>query len=315
MNTPVISIIVPIYNVVRYIERCAESLFSIDYPNVEYIFVNDCTKDDSIIKLSEVVARYPAKQKNLRIINHEQNSGAGKARHTGLSAATGVYVWFVDSDDYVEKTAINQLMPYIVDGYDLISFSFIRDYGGRQERKLIKEITIERLLRTQVEAALWKCLIKRSLFEEYDVRPIEGLNYAEDFLLTAKFALVAKKQITLCDKYLYYYNCENEESLMHKKNIKLFENGADAAISVYNFYKSQNANKKYSGELGAMLVHKYFELESFDHSNQKVSELLTAIKDTDRIYYMILKMPKALGICYNLARLYKFISIGRDVDC
>lgn len=315
MNNPLISIIVPIYNVARYIGRCAESLFSIDYPNVEYIFVNDCTMDDSIIKLNEVVARYPAKQKNVKIINHEKNAGSGKSRHTGLLAAKGDYVWFVDSDDYIEKTAINQLMPYINDNYDLISFSFISDYGDRQERRPLKEITVERLLRTQVEAALWKCLIKRFLFEEYSIHPIEWLNYAEDFLITAKLVLVAKKQITLSDKYLYYYNCENEDSLMHKKNIKLFENGADAAISVYDFYKSQNAYKKYSGELGAMLVHKYFELESFDHSNHKVLDLLSAIKDADRLYYMILKLPKAFGIRYKLARLYKFISIGRDADC
>ena len=96
-----LSICVPIYGTEKYIERCARSLFEQDIQNVEYIFVNDCTKDAAIDVLKNVVVEYPNVRSRLKIINHETNKGLAGARLTGLQNATGEYVWCVDRDDYV----------------------------------------------------------------------------------------------------------------------------------------------------------------------------------------------------------------------
>ena len=72
-----VSILVPVYGVEQYIEKCARSLFEQTYSDIEYVFVNDCTKDDSIGVLKRVLEKYPQRMQQVRIINHEKNMGLG----------------------------------------------------------------------------------------------------------------------------------------------------------------------------------------------------------------------------------------------
>ena len=83
-----ISVLVPIYGVVQYIETCAVSLFEQSFDELEYIFVDDCSPDNSIDILQAVASRYPHRQQQMRIIRHEKNRGLGAARATALAAAT-----------------------------------------------------------------------------------------------------------------------------------------------------------------------------------------------------------------------------------
>lgn len=98
-----VSILVPIYGVEQYIERCAKSLFEQTYSEIEYVFVNDCTKDDSIGVLNRVLEKFPQRKLQVRIINHEKNKGLGAARRTAILNANGDYILHVDSDDYIAK--------------------------------------------------------------------------------------------------------------------------------------------------------------------------------------------------------------------
>ena len=102
-----VSILVPVYGVEKYIEKCAVSLFEQSYEDIEYIFVNDCTPDRSIEVLRATIARYPQRQKQVVIIDHDVNRGLGAARHTATEwAATGELVMHVDSDDYLMPHAV-----------------------------------------------------------------------------------------------------------------------------------------------------------------------------------------------------------------
>ena len=105
-----VSICVPIYGVEKYIERCAISLFEQTYKNIEYIFVNDCTQDNSIDVLKSIIEKYPVRKNCVRIINHERNKGLGAARNTAITNATGMFIMHVDSDDYVEKDIVERLV-------------------------------------------------------------------------------------------------------------------------------------------------------------------------------------------------------------
>ena len=95
-----VSICVPVYGVEKYIERCAISIFEQTYTNLECIFVNDCTKDNSIKILYNVIERYPQRREKIRIIQHDCNRGLAAARNTALEAASGDYILHVDSDNY-----------------------------------------------------------------------------------------------------------------------------------------------------------------------------------------------------------------------
>lgn len=102
-----LSIIVPFYGVEKYIGQCLESLFSQDIPAEEYevICVNDCSPDNS----EKIVLEYQNKHNNLILIRHEVNKKLGAARNTGLRAAQGNYVWFVDSDDYIQENCLREI--------------------------------------------------------------------------------------------------------------------------------------------------------------------------------------------------------------
>lgn len=91
-----VSILVPIYGVEKFIGQCAQSLFSQTYKDIEYIFVNDCTPDNSIQVLEEVLAKFPERQQQVSIIQHEKNRGLGAARMTGLQLATGELMMIVE---------------------------------------------------------------------------------------------------------------------------------------------------------------------------------------------------------------------------
>ena len=104
-----VSIIIPIFKVRNFIERCVCSLFEQTLKDVEYIFVDDASPDDSIDILKSCIDRYPERKDQVIILTHEQNQGLPAARNTGLAVATGEYVFHCDSDDFVEKDMLEEM--------------------------------------------------------------------------------------------------------------------------------------------------------------------------------------------------------------
>ena len=120
-----VSILVPVYGVERYIENCAVTLFEQTYENIEYVFVNDSTKDRSMEILHEVMERYPLRRDNVHIITHEVNRGLGAARKTALLNATGDFVMHVDSDDSLSLDAVEMLVDKAIQtGADVVDCGY-----------------------------------------------------------------------------------------------------------------------------------------------------------------------------------------------
>src|SRR5574344_2358361 len=99
---PKVSIIIPIYNVEKYIEKCARSLFEQTEEDLEFIFVNDCTRDCSMQILNEVIKDYPSRKNQIKIITNEINQGLPFTHQRGQKEATGEYIIHCDSDDWVD---------------------------------------------------------------------------------------------------------------------------------------------------------------------------------------------------------------------
>ena len=106
MSDPKISIIIPVYNVEKYLRECLDSCVNQTLENIEIICVDDASPDNSI----KILEEYQAKDSRIRIFRHEENKNLGAARNTGLANATGEYVWFVDSDDYIELNMVEELL-------------------------------------------------------------------------------------------------------------------------------------------------------------------------------------------------------------
>ena len=127
-----VSILVPVYGVERYIENCAVTLFEQTYENIEYVFVNDSTKDRSMEMLHDVMERYPLRRDNVHIITHEVNRGLGAARKTALLNATGDFVMHVDSDDSLSLDAVEMLVDKAIQtGADIVDCGYEKTNNGK----------------------------------------------------------------------------------------------------------------------------------------------------------------------------------------
>lgn len=217
-----VSVLVPIYKVEKYIETCARSLFEQDYKNIEYVFVNDGSPDSSVDLLNAVIDQYPERATSCSIIHHRFNRGLAAACNTAIDYAQGIYVSHVDSDDWLEKDAISSMVKLQQEtGADIVSGNALC-HSGRvtftiaeldyydKEKMLLGILDFYK----PQNHSIWRRLIKLSLYKDYHISLKEGINQAEDFQILPR--LVYYSQIVAkMDKVVYHYNGMNENSYMH----------------------------------------------------------------------------------------------------
>ena len=245
-----ISILVPIYNVEKYIEKCARSLFEQTYDDLEYVFVNDCTPDNSMSILEKALKDYPNRQPQVKIINHEQNQGIGQTRNTLLDNATGDYVQFVDSDDWLELNATELLVEEAKrTGAELVRCNNYYHQNNSATGKLNNNVAntteayLKKLIRCEVSSPLWVMLIKRSLFTDNNIRLTPGINVGEDYIVSAKLYYYARS-ISHIDEYLYHYIMYNE-TRYSQMSVRAIEDHARAVIEVEQFLRRVKAYEEY----------------------------------------------------------------------
>ncbi|MFK8275584.1 glycosyltransferase family 2 protein [Capnocytophaga cynodegmi] len=248
--TPKVSILVPVYGVAQFIERCAISLFEQTFVDIEYIFINDCTPDNSITILERVITRYPHRKPKVKIIQHKNNRGLAAARNTGVQNAIGEYILHVDSDDCLEVNMVELLYnKAIQEDADLVFCDYILDFKNSSKKveqvwDSDKQEFIKRILSASSAPSIWNKLSKKSLYTDYGIQAIEGINLGEDFLVVPKL-LYHSKKVAKVSEFLYHYNLTNPNSYTKdysKKNI-------DNVITVLNdltlFFKKKADYKLY----------------------------------------------------------------------
>lgn len=125
-SLPLVSVIVPVYRAEKFIQQCARSLFEQTLEEMEFIFVNDCTPDSSMVILREIIKEYPNRARQVRIVEHDQNKGSATARNTGLDNARGSYIIYCDSDDWVEREMYEKMIKKAFDDKaDIVGCDFI----------------------------------------------------------------------------------------------------------------------------------------------------------------------------------------------
>ena len=244
---PLVSIIVPIYGVERYIERCAVSLLEQTYKDIEYIFVNDATQDRSIEVLRDVIKRYPDRAKAVKIVEHPQNKGLSAARNTGIDNATGEYLWHVDSDDYVALDAVRKWVEtaekhradiVICDINVVTSKGIFTEHVQYSD----EEDYIRRLLQHTQKCAHWNKFYRRSLLERTGIRSDEQIRLAEDFAVTPRLLYYAERVVMLHEP-LYFYETTNQSSYVHNLSRMAIESQyrADGILTDFFADKSEYA--------------------------------------------------------------------------
>lgn len=218
---PKVSVIIPIYGVEKYIERCARSLFEQTLDDIEYIFVDDCTKDNSIAVLKRVIEDYPNRKSQIKILHHDVNKGLPQARKTGIMAANGEYIAHCDSDDWVDKDFYMKMYEKAKEEKaDLVVGDFYRTDGMDYNKKCIGahttniECFIDNLFFQKDPWCVWNKLFLRKC---YDNIIYPNFSNGEDLAFVFQLLKRCRKMAYQPQTYYYYYY--NDKSISKNTNI------------------------------------------------------------------------------------------------
>jgi len=222
-NNIKLSFIVPCYNVEKYIKDCLDSLFAQDIPESEYevICVNDCSTDCT----RGIILDYKRKHPNIVLIDHDTNKKLGLTRNSGLKIAQGKYVWFIDSDDYIENNVIRKLINEMDESeLDILNFELSRvDKSNVVTKRKIADTTdvirgsqfIHQFGENwQINGSAYTKIFRRSYLESINLF-FSKSSYLEDQIYSLRALFYAKK-FKHIDAYLYYYRF-NPNSILNTK--------------------------------------------------------------------------------------------------
>ncbi|MBR4625242.1 MAG: glycosyltransferase [Alphaproteobacteria bacterium] len=274
--SPKVSVIIPVYGVELYIERCARSLFEQTLDDIEYIFVDDCTCDNSITILQDIINQYPSRQNQVTILRHEINKGLPQARKTGVEKAQGQYIAHCDSDDYVEPNMYSLLYQKAVEENADIVFCDVY-YDGRY-KTVLKAFPENNMDRDYINyhcssytgaITMYTYFTKRELYKNIEFPTV---NICEDQATTCQLRYYAKKMAYL-QKPLYHYviskismtTFDSDEKIM--RNLTQVKHNIDFIIA---FYKQKQIDEKYINII----------------KTRTVTELMTYVKDKKKLKEM-----------------------------
>lgn len=203
MSKPKVSVIVPVYNAERYLERCLDSLCRQTLSDIELICIDDCSTDDS----HQVLWSYAKRFSTFRIVRHEKNKGESAARNTGLEMARGEYVGFVDNDDAVDVDYFEKLYSKAVSCDADVVKGNVTEIGLEGESSTSRYNDLIRMTGSRFAFAWhwWTAIYKRSIINSAHIRFLEGFPLGGDVLFLNEF-LLASSSLVLVDDAMYYYH-------------------------------------------------------------------------------------------------------------
>lgn len=268
MFEPKISVILPIYNVEKYLPRCMDSLLSQDFPDMELILVDDGSPDGCGAMCDDYAAADP----RIRVI-HKENGGQGLARNTGLEAARGKYISFIDPDDYIAEGTYSSLWNAALldnEETDIVCFGYEKTRSGKvinrhtrpyeqghYSGEALREIKLDTVSNRNVLdyektriLSVWSCLFRREFLMEHHLRfrsEREILN--EDYLFLVH-AMTAAKSVFMSRECYYFYDTRNGSTTrsprpqMYERKQKLYDayceavdvSDAEIQLRLRNFY-------------------------------------------------------------------------------
>ena len=218
-----VSVIIPVYQVSDYVERCLKSVMGQTYTDIECIIVDDATKDDSIVKCEKLIKEYyendnlnleGGRMIRFKILHHEVNRGLSAARNTGTQAAIGEYLYYLDSDDYISGDCIETLIAPFKEGagLEMVQGNCLRIcdgvegmvYNGKSLHILSNDdVRTQYLSYHHIYISVWNKLMKRSFVEENGLYCKEGIVH-EDHLWMF-YLMKCLLHAYLCDTITYYH--------------------------------------------------------------------------------------------------------------
>lgn len=255
-----ISLIVPIYGVEKYIAKFAESALDQTYQDLQFIFVNDGTKDRSMEILRELISsRYTHLQSRIVIIDKE-NGGLPSARKAGLDVAEGEYVLFADSDDWMETDAVEKVMAKAEEtDADIVYFDLVKEYGHRTSYKREREYTgatkddfiVNIFNYKSFGYTVTKCFKRRLYTENVIYFPKLGMH--EDIYLMSQIIFHAKSLVHIPEA-LYHYRKDNPDSFCAQDRLKRHVSSTTNLLDLYEHYRENLKGSPIERVAGSILM-------------------------------------------------------------
>ena len=311
MNQNLLSIITPVYQVEQYLPQCLDSILAQTYPHYELILVDDGSKDRS----GEICDEYAKKDGRIRVI-HTENRGAGAARNTGFAHATGEYVVFVDSDDYISENMIERLyMTIHKSKYDLVVCNFLRAYPDGKNDFTTQfpdmEISGREVLahwKTQKNYGLgtvpWSKIIRKSILDQ--VKFPEG-KYFEDEFFSDQLFLRCDRVRVIPDSL--YVNRVRTSSTMNSQKTRNYLDLIDAFQARIELYLEQSLPVDEVYKILIYLLEPYSKCASARFQGQDRERLRQARVFIRKTSWLLMKKELslvkkgsllAIGVCPSL---------------
>ncbi len=261
---PKISVVIPVYNVEKYIEECLESVISQTFTDTEIICVDDCGTDGSM----SVVERYAQQDSRIKILRHDKNKGLGAARNTGIEEAKGEYIFFLDSDDYILPDTLKNLYENAVRTKSDITVVHVEAFADDDSEETIKRVTesnkwLDKLVQDNFKVTVdnyqksimelnclaWGKLYKKDFIQNNNLRFIEQKVMHEDNGFWLKVC-ACFPDITYIDYLGVMYRMRhgaitdviNRKEQLKKKNEHMMLNIADAFLYIDTYKKEYTKN-------------------------------------------------------------------------
>ena len=307
MNTSkMVSVVIPIYKVERYLDKCIESVVTQTYGNLEIILVDDGSPDFS----AEKCDLWSEKDRRIKVI-HKENGGLSSARNAGLEIANGEYVYFLDGDDYIDKQLMETVVSYMNDGYDMVTFNYhllfesgvIESKKGFEPREYLynteqetQEFFVKYLLKHKLGWAAWNRIFRKDIIDKYCIRFADNrIIFAEDLYFSLCYCAHCSK-IRCLEQELYFYRQHNSSIMAQEKaniNVNRMNELSKAVCSYYAEHEEcscllsifpvihylivDNVIKRYCGmakvgpkELRAVIIE---DLEDFEFFKKQLGKL------------------------------------------
>ena len=239
---PKVSVIVPIYNVEKYLEKCINSLLSQTLEDIQIILVNDGSKDNS----GNIAKEYEKNNKDRVIYVEKENGGLSDARNYGLKYATGNFIAFLDSDDYIEKNAYEEMYnKAIEEDADYVECDFIWEFPNKTRVDKQYPYKNKKEMLSFVRVVAWNKLIKRQLITDNNLEFPKGLRY-EDVEFTYKLIPFINKFAYVDKPFIHYVQREGSiANVQNERTAEIFT----VLDNVIEFYKENNIYEEYRNEL------------------------------------------------------------------
>ena len=237
-----VSVIVPIYNVEKYIKKCLNSLVNQTLQEIQIILVNDGSKDKS----GEIAKEYAQMYKNKILYLEKENGGLSDARNYGIPYAEGEYIAFIDSDDYIDENAYEEMYDKAKkENSDYVECDFIWEYPNKNKIDRYKEYTDLKEMFKNVRVVAWNKLIKKEIILKNNLYFPKGLRY-EDVEFTYKLIPFVNKFAYVNKPFIHYVQREGSiANVQNERTAEIFT----VLDNVIEFYKKNNIYEKYRDEL------------------------------------------------------------------